>query len=136
MPALFEKGGLPEELIQTVNVGGTVALSDVIVHVVPAMHGSEPSGCPVGFVLEFSDGRSVYHHGDTWIFGDMALIQEFYHPDIILMNVGGKAYGQSPEVALLAVNTYFKPQIIIPMHEAGADEDLLKTSTITSGFIR
>jgi L-ascorbate metabolism protein UlaG (beta-lactamase superfamily) len=118
MPAVFEKGGLPEELIQTVNVGGTVALGDLKVHVVPAMHGSEPSGRPVGFVVEFSDGRSVYHQGDTWIFGDMALIQEFYHPDIILMNVGGKAYGQSPEIALLAVNRYFKPQIIIPMHYA------------------
>ena len=118
MPALFEKGGLPEELVQTVNVGGTVALGDVKVHVVPAMHGSEPSGRPVGFVVEFADGRSVYHQGDTWIFGDMALIQEFYHPDIILMNVGGKAYGQSPEVALLAINRYFKPQIIIPMHYA------------------
>ena len=118
MPALFQKGGLPDELIQTVNVGGTVALGDVKVHVVPAMHGSEPSGRPVGYVVEFADGRSVYHQGDTWIFGDMALIQEFYHPTIILMNVGGKAYGQSPTVALLAVNRYFKPQVIIPMHYA------------------
>ncbi len=117
-PALFQKEGLPEELIQTINVGGTVALGDVKVHVVPAMHGSEPSGRPVGFVVEFADGRSVYHQGDTWIFGDMALIQELYHPNIILMNVGGKAYGQSPEVALLAANRYFKPQIIIPMHYA------------------
>jgi L-ascorbate metabolism protein UlaG (beta-lactamase superfamily) len=72
----------------------------------------------VGFVIEFSDGRSVYHQGDTWIFGDMALIQEFYHPTIILMNVGGKAYGQSPEIALLAVNRYFRPTVIIPMHYA------------------
>lgn len=118
MPAVYQKGGLPDELVQTINVGGTVSLSDLKVHVVPAMHGSEPSGRPVGFVVEFSDGRSVYHQGDTWIFGDMALIQEFYHPNIILMNVGGKAYGQSPEVALLAVNRYFKPQIIIPMHYA------------------
>jgi L-ascorbate metabolism protein UlaG (beta-lactamase superfamily) len=118
MPAIFQREGLPDELIQVCNVGGTLNLGDVKVHVVPAMHGSEPSGRPVGFVIEFSDGRSVYHQGDTWIFGDMALIQEFYHPTIILMNVGGKAYGQSPEVALLAINRYFKPQIIIPMHYA------------------
>jgi L-ascorbate metabolism protein UlaG (beta-lactamase superfamily) len=117
-PALFAKEGLPEELIQTVNVGGTIALGDLKVHVVPAMHGSEPSGRPVGFVVEFADGRSVYHQGDTWIFGDMALIQEFYHPNIILMNTGGKAYGQSPEVALIAINKYFRPQVIIPMHYA------------------
>jgi L-ascorbate metabolism protein UlaG (beta-lactamase superfamily) len=118
MPAIFQKEGLPEELIQTVNVGGTLALGDVTAHVVPAMHGSEPSGRPVGFVLDFADGRSVYHQGDTWIFGDMALIQEFYHPTIILMNTGGRAYGQSPEIALTAINKYFKPEIIIPMHYA------------------
>lgn len=117
-PSLFQKENLPEELVQTINVGGTIALGDLKVHVVPAMHGSEPSGRPVGFVVEFADGRSVYHQGDTWIFGDMALIQEFYHPTIILMNVGGKAYGQSPEVALLAINKYFRPQVIIPMHYA------------------
>jgi L-ascorbate metabolism protein UlaG (beta-lactamase superfamily) len=117
-PTLFQKEGLPEELIQTVNVGGTISLGDVTVHVVPAMHGSEPSGRPVGFVIELSDRRSVYHQGDTWIFGDMALIQEFYHPTIILMNTGGKAYGQSPEIALTAINKYFRPQIIIPMHYA------------------
>jgi L-ascorbate metabolism protein UlaG (beta-lactamase superfamily) len=117
-PTLFQKEGLPEELIQTVNVGGTLTLSDLKVYVVPAMHGSEPSGRPVGFVVEFSDGRSVYHQGDTWIFGDMALIQEFYHPTIILANTGGKAYGQSPEIALTAINKYFKPQVIIPMHYA------------------
>ena len=117
-PALFQREQLPEELIVTVNVGGTVSLGDLTVHAVPAMHGSEPSGRPLGYVIDFPGGRSVYHQGDTWIFNDMALIQEFYHPDIILMNTGGKAYGQSPEVALLAVNRYFKPQVIIPMHYA------------------
>jgi L-ascorbate metabolism protein UlaG (beta-lactamase superfamily) len=117
-PSLFQKESLPEELVQTVNVGGTVVLNDLKVHVVPAMHGSEPSGRPCGFVVEFADGRSVYHQGDTWIFGDMALIQEFYHPNIILMNTGGKAYGQSPTVAMTAINRYFKPQTIIPMHYA------------------
>ncbi len=118
MPQLFQREGLPEAQIQTINVGGTITIGDVKIYVVPAMHGSEPSGRPVGFVLEFADGRSVYHQGDTWIFGDMALIQEFYHPTMILLNVGGRAYGQSPEVALTAVNKYFKPSFIIPMHYA------------------
>ncbi|HEX8000577.1 MAG TPA: metal-dependent hydrolase [Pyrinomonadaceae bacterium] len=118
MPQLFQREQVPEAQIQTINVGGTITIGDVRIHVVPAMHGSEPSGRPVGFVLEFADGRSVYHQGDTWIFGDMALIQEFYHPTVILLNVGGRAYGQSPEVAMTAVGKYFKPQIIIPMHYA------------------
>ncbi|MBD0326933.1 MAG: metal-dependent hydrolase, partial [Pyrinomonadaceae bacterium] len=118
MPQLFQREQVPEAQIQTINVGGTITIGDVLIHVVPAMHGSEPSGRPVGFVLEFADGRSVYHQGDTWIFGDMALIQEFYRPTIILLNVGGRAYGQSPEIAMTAVSKYFKPQTIIPMHYA------------------
>ena len=121
MPAIFQKEGLPEELLITCNVGGTLQIGDVKVHVVPAMHSGE-AGRPVGYVLEFPDGRSVYHQGDTWLFGDMALIQEFYHPNIILLNVGGKAYGQSPEVAMMAVNRYFKPEVIIPMHYASFPE--------------
>jgi L-ascorbate metabolism protein UlaG (beta-lactamase superfamily) len=118
MPEIYRKAELPESQILTINVGGTITIEDVKVHVVPAMHGSEPSGRPVGFVMDFTDGNSIYHQGDTWVFGDMALIQEFYHPTIILMNVGGKAYGQSPELALLAANRYFKPKTIIPMHYA------------------
>jgi glyoxylase-like metal-dependent hydrolase (beta-lactamase superfamily II) len=85
MPEAFKRGELPKELFEGVNVGDLVKAGDVKIHVVPAMHSSEPSGRPVGFVLEFADGRSVYHEGDTWIFGDMALIQGVlsseHHPD-------------------------------------------------------
>jgi L-ascorbate metabolism protein UlaG (beta-lactamase superfamily) len=110
------KGGLPREQIETVNVGDQVTAGDVKIHVVPAMHSSEPSGRPVGYVLEFADGRTLYDEGDTWIFGDMSLIQEFYHPNIILMGCGAVADGQYARMAWLAVNRYFKPQIVIPMH--------------------
>src|SRR4029079_7239814 len=116
MPAAFEKGGLPGALFEGTNVGGLVRAVDVKIHVVPAMHSSEPSGRPVGYMLEFADGRSLYHEGDTWIFGDMALIQEFYHPNIILMGCGAVADGQYARMAWLAINRYFKPQVVIPMH--------------------
>jgi L-ascorbate metabolism protein UlaG (beta-lactamase superfamily) len=55
---------------------------------------------------------------DRAIFRDMAMTQEFYHPTIILLNVGGRACGQSHEVATTATGKYFKPQIIIRMHYA------------------
>jgi len=110
------KGGLRREQIETVNVGNQVIAGDVKIHVVPAVHSSEPSGRPVGYVLEFADGRTLYDEGDTWIFGDMALIQEFYHPNIILMGCGAVADGQYARMAWLAVNRYFKPQVVIPMH--------------------
>ena len=131
MPEAFKSGELPRELFEGVNVGDLVKAGDVKIHVVPAMHSSEPSGRPVGFVLEFADGRSVYHEGDTWIFGDMALIQEFYHPNIILMPVGAVADGQMPQMAWLAVTRYFKPEVVIPMHYgalpgSSTEEDLRK----------
>src|SRR6266513_2056132 len=58
MPEAFKKGELPRELFKGVNVGDLVNAGDVRIHVVPAMHSIEPSGRPLGFVLEFADGRS------------------------------------------------------------------------------
>jgi L-ascorbate metabolism protein UlaG (beta-lactamase superfamily) len=110
--------GLPAPQVMGVNVGGTVKIGDVTIHAVPAMHGSVPDGRPLGFVLEFADGRTLYDTGDTWIFGDMALIQELYHPNIILLCLGGGPYTQNPSVAALAVRKYFRPGVIIPMHYA------------------
>ncbi|HEX5491571.1 MAG TPA: metal-dependent hydrolase [Candidatus Udaeobacter sp.] len=110
------KGGLPPDQVESINVGDQITPGDVKIHVVPAMHSSEPSGRPVGYVLEFSDGRTLYDEGDTWIFGDMSLIQEFYHPNIILMGCGPPGHGDYVRAAWLAVNRYFKPQVVIPMH--------------------
>jgi L-ascorbate metabolism protein UlaG (beta-lactamase superfamily) len=108
---------LPASQSMGINVGGTFKVGDVIVHAVPAIHSSEP-GRPLGFVLEFSDGRTLYHTGDTWIFGDMSLIQEAYHPNIILLCVGGGPYTEDPATARKAVARYFRPQAIVPMHYA------------------
>jgi len=109
--------GLPEAQAVGASPGGSIKVGDVTVHVVPAMHSSEP-GRPVGFVLEFADGRSIYHTGDTWLFGDMSLIQELYHPSIILLCVGGGPYTEDPKSAALAVRKYFHPTTIVPMHYA------------------
>ena len=109
--------GLPEAQALGGNVGGTFTVGDVIVHMVPAMHSSEP-GRPVGFVLHFKDGRTLYHTGDTWVFGDMALIEARYHPSIILMGMGGGPYTEDPATAAFAVQRYFHPKVIVPMHYA------------------
>src|SRR6267154_220142 len=66
--------GLPDKQQLGGNVGGSIKAGDVVIHIVPAMHSSVPGGRSVGFVLEFPGGRSLYDTGDTWIFGDMALI--------------------------------------------------------------
>lgn len=108
--------GLPERQVKGGNVGGAFRIGDVKVHLVPAMHSSAPAGRPLGVVLTFADGRALYHTGDTWIFGDMALIEELHHPSIILLNVGGGPYTQDPATAALAVKKYFHPTVIVPMH--------------------
>ena len=110
--------GLPDSQVVGVNVGGTVKVGDVTIHAVPAVHGSVPDGRPMGFVLEFADGRTLYDTGDTWIFGDMSLIQALYHPSIILLCVGGGPYTENPSVAAMAVRRYFRPAVIVPMHYA------------------
>lgn len=107
---------IPEAQQHTVNVGGSFPLGDVVVHAVPAMHSNEPGGRPLGYVVTFADGRSLYHSGDTWLFGDMSLIHELYHPDILLLATGGGRWGLDPKTAALAVRRYFQPSVIIPMH--------------------
>ena len=109
---------LPKEQMLGANPGGKLAVGDVTVHLVSAMHSSTPGGRPVGYVIAFADGRSIYHTGDTWIFGDMALIQEIFSPTIILLQAGGGPYNQDPQTAALAIKKYFKPEVIIPMHYA------------------
>jgi L-ascorbate metabolism protein UlaG (beta-lactamase superfamily) len=108
--------GIPQNQAMGGNVGGTFRVGDVTIHIVPAMHSSDPGGRPVGFVLEFADRRTLYHTGDTWLFGDMDLIQEFYHPNIILIGVGGGPFTMDPRMAQLAIGKYFKPETIVPMH--------------------
>jgi L-ascorbate metabolism protein UlaG (beta-lactamase superfamily) len=119
MRSLKKKDGTPldpnKEVIRG-NPGGKVKIKDVVVHFVPALHSSKPSGRPVGYVIEFSDGRKLYHSGDTDIFGDMSLIQEIHKPNIILFQAGGGPFNQAPEIAKLAIKKYFKPDVIIPMH--------------------
>jgi L-ascorbate metabolism protein UlaG (beta-lactamase superfamily) len=108
---------LPQERSKGGNIGGEFRIGDVSVHLVPATHSTE-NGSPIGFVIQFADGRTLYHTGDTWIMSDMALIQEVHHPDIVLTCAGGGPYTQNPRVAALAMNKFFKPSVIVPMHFA------------------
>jgi L-ascorbate metabolism protein UlaG (beta-lactamase superfamily) len=109
--------GLSPEQSKGGNIGGEIRVGDVSVHLVPATHSTD-GGSPIGFVIEFADGRTLYHTGDTWIMSDMALIEEVHHPDIVLTCAGGGPYTQSPTVAALAMNKFFNPSVIVPMHYA------------------
>lgn len=114
------------------NVGGSIPLpkAGVTVTIVNAIHGSELTfpkgypgahgaavgGNPVGMVIEIKGGPTFYHTGDTDVFMDMKLIDEFFDVDIMLSTIGDH-YTMGPKRAALAVE-FVKPKIVIPMHFA------------------
>ncbi len=103
-----------KEKIKTVapNLGAMVNLENLKVALVPAFHTCS-KGSPVGFVFTVDD-KTIYHAGDTSLFGDMKLIGEIYKPEVALLPVGGY-YTMGPLEASVAV-TLINPKIVIPMH--------------------
>jgi len=116
------------------NKGGTITPfgPDIKIHMVPAEHSSgadlvglkpEASkelrflegGNAVGYVIEFENGFKIYHMGDTAVFGDMALIDRFFRPDLALVPIGGH-FGMGPEHAAYAVRELVHPKQVIPIH--------------------
>lgn len=111
-----------KDTIET-NFGGTINLGQgASVTLVPAWHTSasnegEYLGTPAGLVITLGD-VTVYHAGDTSIFGDMALINELYNPDVVLLPVGG-VYTMDAKTAAFAAKKYFAgAKTIIPLHYA------------------
>jgi L-ascorbate metabolism protein UlaG (beta-lactamase superfamily) len=66
--------------------------------------------------VQFPNGFTVYHAGDTAVFKDMELIQEIYHPELALLPIGSH-YVMDPQEAALA-SRLIKPKWVIPMHYA------------------
>ena len=74
-----------------------------------------PGGEPVGYVIELENGFKIYHSGDTHVFGDVALINRFYAPDLALVCIGGH-FTMDPETAAYALREFIKPKQAIPIH--------------------
>jgi L-ascorbate metabolism protein UlaG (beta-lactamase superfamily) len=75
------------------NIGGTVTTDWGSVKLVPAWHtNSAPDGTtigpPSGLIVRIG-GHTVYHLGDTALFGDLKLIGERESPDVALVPIGG-----------------------------------------------
>jgi L-ascorbate metabolism protein UlaG (beta-lactamase superfamily) len=104
------------------NMGGTQKVGDIEVTMVQAFHSSGIQdgdrmvygGDPAGYVVRLPGGPSIYHAGDTTVFGDMKLIGELYSPDIALLPIGD-FYTMGPREAALAARLLGVPHVI-PMH--------------------
>jgi L-ascorbate metabolism protein UlaG (beta-lactamase superfamily) len=105
------------------NKGGTVeSVAGIRASLVDAVHSSGisgddgivPGGEAAGWVLEFPGGPTIYHAGDTTVFGDMTLIGELWSPDIALLPIGGW-YTMGPAHAARAARM-LGVETVIPIH--------------------
>jgi L-ascorbate metabolism protein UlaG (beta-lactamase superfamily) len=108
-----------------VNKGGTVALPGSNTIEVTAVHADHSStindngtviygGDPIGFVIRFENGYTIYNSGDTAVFGDMKIIAEIYQPDLVMLPIGDH-FTMGPKEAAYAAKL-LNAQLILPMH--------------------
>jgi L-ascorbate metabolism protein UlaG (beta-lactamase superfamily) len=103
------------------NKGGTVNVESISITMTEALHSSSidasgfsfDGGSPAGYVIQIG-GHSIYHSGDTTIFGDMQLIGELYGPEVALLPIGDR-FTMGIKEATKAVEL-IQPKVVIPMH--------------------
>jgi L-ascorbate metabolism protein UlaG (beta-lactamase superfamily) len=105
------------------NTGGTTDQGGFTVTLVRADHSAGmgeagvavPLGSANGVIVKAPGEPTVYHMGDTDVFGDMALIAELHRPDVIIAPIGDR-FTMGPDTAAFAVRRFFKPKAVIPAH--------------------
>jgi len=105
------------------NTGGTTDQGGFTVTLVRADHSAGMVEAGVAFALGHPNGiivrapgePTLYHMGDTDLFGDMALIQELYRPAIVIVPIGDR-FTMGPDTAAFAVKRFFSPSTVIPCH--------------------
>jgi L-ascorbate metabolism protein UlaG (beta-lactamase superfamily) len=105
--AWLTKQGLPEDMTQAPNKGGTVEHGGIRITLTDANHSSSTAdgtytGEPAGLVIELEDGYRLYFAGDTNVFGDMQLIGRIYRPDIAVLPIGDH-FTMGPREAAVAL---------------------------------
>jgi L-ascorbate metabolism protein UlaG (beta-lactamase superfamily) len=106
------------ESVKDPNFGGTVSYDWGYVSLVPAWHtNTTPDGTaigpPAGLVIKIGE-TTVYHAGDTCLFGDMKLIAERSDIDVFLVPIGGH-YTMDRHDAVRACE-FVGAATVIPMH--------------------
>lgn len=108
--------------VHGLHIGGGYNFGEAAIKLTPAWHGSglggeegpaEYLGTPCGFIIKM-EGKTIYHAGDTGLFGDMELIGRLNNIDVALVPIGDN-FTMGPDDALEAVKM-LKPELVIPMH--------------------
>ena len=104
------------------NKGGTQRVGEIEVTMVHAIHscGIQDGkkivygGEACGYIVRLPGGLTIYHAGDTCVFGDMKIIGELYSSDVALLPIGDY-YTMDPRQAAMAVRL-LGVRHVIPMH--------------------
>lgn len=118
---LLIKEGIDEARVVPMNKGGTYVEDDLAITLTHAMHsnsfdsttGTQYAGEACGVVLKYGT-HSIYHAGDTALFGDMELIGRFHAPTIGLLPIGDR-FTMGPVEAAEAVRI-LNLKTVIPIH--------------------
>lgn len=107
----------------SMNLGGTVTLPFGKVKMTQAFHSSGVvlddqqqivyMGMPGGFVFELG-GKTIYHAGDTGLFGDMKLIGDSHDIDLAFLPIGD-VFTMGPEDAVKAAE-WIEADYVVPIH--------------------
>lgn len=100
------------------HIGGDAKFPFGELKLTQALHGSASpdgiyTGNPCGFLVTI-DNKTIYHAGDTGIFGDMKLIGELNDIDVALLPIGGN-FTMNISDAVVALSM-LKAKLGIPMH--------------------
>ena len=106
------------------NKGGSQKVGDFEVIMTNAFHSNSIEdngqriygGEPGGYIVRLPGGPTIYHAGDTCVFGDMKLIRELYKPDVACLPIGD-IFTMGPREAAYAIRL-LGVKHVIPMHYA------------------
>jgi len=104
------------------NKGGTQRVGELEITMVNALHscgirdGDQIiyGGEACGYIIRLPGGFTMYHAGDTAVFGDMKIIGELYAPDLALLPIGD-LFTMGPREAALAIRL-LNVRHVVPMH--------------------
>ena len=113
-----------EQETRPMGKGGTQKIGDFEVTMTHAFHSNSIhdngarvyAGEPAGLIIRLPGGVTVYHAGDTALFGDMRLIGELYRPDLALLPIGDH-FTMGPREAAYAIR-FLGVKHVVPMHYA------------------
>jgi L-ascorbate metabolism protein UlaG (beta-lactamase superfamily) len=111
-----------EKQVMPMGKGGTVRVGEFQATLTHAFHSNSIedngtmiyAGEPASFIVRMPGGLTVFHAGDTTVFGDMKLIAELYKPDIACLPIGDN-YTMGPREAAYAIKL-LGVKHVIPMH--------------------